>query len=104
MVVSGFNDEMLAVQAVKTGAQDYLVKGEIDSSLLSRAIGYAIERKKTEIALRKVREELEVRVEQRTADLAKANRELRSEIAERKRAEEALRDSQQMLHVIAIRN
>ena len=91
VVVTAFNDEMLAVQAVQAGAQDYLVKGEFDSGLLSRAMRYAIERKKTEIALRKERQELEVRVEKRTEDLAKANKELRNEIAERSRAEAALR-------------
>jgi PAS domain S-box-containing protein len=44
---------------------------------------------------RKARDELEMRVQERTAELAQANRELQAEIAERKRAEEALRDSEQ---------
>jgi PAS domain S-box-containing protein len=91
VVVTGFNDELLAVQAVQAGAQDYLVKGEFGSALLSRAMRYAIERKKTEIALRREREDLEARVERRTADLAKANDELRNQIAERSRMEKALR-------------
>jgi len=48
-------------------------------------------------ALQQAREELERRVEQRTADLARANEELRQEIAERRKAEEALRTSEAML-------
>ncbi len=50
------------------------------------------ERKRAEEALRKAHEELERRVQERTAELAKANEALRAEITERKRAEEALQD------------
>lgn len=49
------------------------------------------ERKRMEEELRKSRDELEIRVEERTAELAKANEKLRAEITERKRTEEALR-------------
>jgi PAS domain S-box-containing protein len=48
LVLSGMDDENLAIRAVREGAQDYLVKGRIDGYLLSRAISYAIERKQAE--------------------------------------------------------
>ncbi len=44
LIISGLQDEALAVQAVQNGAQDYLIKGQINSQALSRAIRYAIER------------------------------------------------------------
>ncbi len=48
IVLSGLNDQSLALQAVQNGAQDYLVKGEGPSELLARSIHYAIERKRAE--------------------------------------------------------
>lgn len=51
IVLSGLNDQTLALQAVQNGAQDYLVKGEGPSELLARSIHYAIERKRAEARL-----------------------------------------------------
>jgi PAS domain S-box-containing protein len=44
VVLSDVNDQQLALQAVAQGAQDYLVKGQISSEILTRVIYYAIER------------------------------------------------------------
>src|ERR1043166_223746 len=52
LVLSGSDDEDLAIKTVREGAQDYLVKGTFDGRLLLRSIRYAIERKRSEEALR----------------------------------------------------
>ena len=48
IILTGLADEEVGINAVKQGAQDYLVKGEFDGKLLVRSINYAIERKRLE--------------------------------------------------------
>jgi diguanylate cyclase (GGDEF)-like protein len=91
VVLSGLSDEEVALRAVQSGAQDYLVKGQVDSALLTRSIRYAMERSRAEEALRQAHGELEHRVQERTAELASAVAALKTEIAERKLAEEHIR-------------
>jgi diguanylate cyclase (GGDEF)-like protein len=52
VVLTALNDENIAVQSVRQGAQDYLVKGKFEGELLIRSIHYAIERQRTEATLR----------------------------------------------------
>jgi two-component system cell cycle sensor histidine kinase/response regulator CckA len=100
IVLSIVADQDLAVQAVQLGAQDYLIKGIVDSGGLVRSIRYARERRRAEQLLLKAQAELETRVRDRTSELARANAELRAEVAERKQAEEAVRASQRLLQGI----
>lgn len=53
IVLTGLADETVGIQAVKEGAQDYLIKGQVDSRLLVRSVCYAIERKRVEEALQR---------------------------------------------------
>jgi len=97
VIMSGMGDEDLAIKALHEGAQDYLVKGQVDSNLLTRSIRYAIERKQSEEALRRAYDELDMRVQERTLELVLTNEALIAEIAERKKAEEALQKSEASL-------
>lgn len=63
IILTGLLDEDLAINIVSEGAQDYLVKGQIDKQLLSRSIKYSIERKRIEIDLRKSEEKYRSMVE-----------------------------------------
>gem|GEM_PF-986179 len=58
VVLTCLGDEKLGVQAIKEGAQDYLIKGQVDSKLLKRTIMYAIERKQAEKFLKESREKI----------------------------------------------
>ncbi len=95
VVATGHGSESVAVEMMKHGAYDYVIKGTTFMLLLPAVVDRALERVRqaerlaeTEEELRQAQEELERRVEQRTAELAEVNRRLRIEIDERKRAED----------------
>ena len=69
LILTGLSDRELAVKAVREGAGDYLVKGEVDDRLLRRSISYAIERKKSEEELLLAQNNLEKKVVERTIEL-----------------------------------
>jgi len=83
IILTGFDDEDLAITAVREGAQDYMVKGQVNSLLLSRSISYAIERKLIEDELIRHRYYLNELVEQRTEELENLNLSLQEEIQEK---------------------
>ncbi len=56
LVLTGADDESLGVSAVTAGAQDYLVKGRVDGTMLGRCIRYAIERKRADESARQLHE------------------------------------------------
>ncbi len=58
VVLTGLDDESKAVTAMKEGAQDYLVKGNVDGDALSRSIRYAIERKEVIREIESLRREV----------------------------------------------
>jgi signal transduction histidine kinase len=97
VVLSGINDTALAVETVQLGAQDYLVKGHVDNDVLIRSLRYAMERKRIQLQLKRAQEETEKRVQDRTAALRTINERLQLEIAERKKAEEAVLQSNRQL-------
>ena len=76
IVLTGLNSAEIGILAVKMGAQDYLIKKEIDSKQLSSSIRYSIERKKIELELQKSQDTLEEKVKERTKELEESNKEL----------------------------
>lgn len=102
IVLTGQGNESVAVEAMKGGAQDYLLKGQVTRQSLQSAVRNAVEKvalqreveertaelARANEALQKMYSELETLVRQRTAELSHANEELKREIAVRKWAEE----------------
>ncbi len=96
IMLTGAGNRRVDEEALQAGAADYLVKTQLNVDLLERSIRYALKHKQVETALQKARAELELRVQERTAELTTANDALRAEITERKRAEQKLRDSERL--------
>ena len=84
VLLTGFKDEILALEAVRQGAQDYLVKEQVTTDILIRSINYAIERmhyleKIYQIGerLQKINQQLERQVKNFTFQLEHQNQELK---------------------------
>jgi signal transduction histidine kinase len=78
VVLSGQDNETLALEAVQAGAQDYLVKGESNGETIARAIRYAIERKRGEKLLFEAKEKAESASKAKSEFLATMSHELRT--------------------------
>ncbi len=78
IVLTGLDDEDTAIEAVHNGAQDYLVKGHCDGQLITRAIRYAIERKRGELQLTEAKELAEAASRAKSTFLAHMSHELRT--------------------------
>lgn len=99
VVLTHTNNPELAIEAVRQGAQDYLVKRFLNQEVLVRSLRYAIERKQQAEALRRANEALEARVASRTSALETANRRLRQEIAHRQAVQERLILAQKVANI-----
>ncbi|NEQ36480.1 MAG: response regulator [Okeania sp. SIO3I5] len=81
VILTGMNDQKLAMEAVRKGAQDYLIKGQVTTELLTQSIRYAIERKIIQKELKKRTEQLEKtnqELKKRTEELEAVNQELKA--------------------------
>jgi signal transduction histidine kinase len=96
IMLTGAGNRRVDEEAMQNGAADYLLKTQLNVDLLERSIRYALKHKQVETALQQAHDELELRVQERTAELTAANDALRAEMAERKRAEQKLRDSERL--------
>jgi two-component system, sensor histidine kinase and response regulator len=76
IILTGLNDDSLALKLVQGGAQDFVAKVDVSGNNLTRAILYAVERERLEQEFRKLNLQLEQRVKDRTAELEASNREL----------------------------
>jgi PAS domain S-box-containing protein len=99
ILLTGQGEREVDIEAMRAGAADYLTKGQIDAALLERSIRYAIERQRDREALRQARDDLERRVQERTAALQRAIEALRTEISERQQTEAALDRQREWLRV-----
>jgi PAS domain S-box-containing protein len=83
IVLTGLDNQEIGLQALSRNAQDYLVKGKINSDALVRCIRYTIERDRSEKFVRQMNAELGQRVAEQTAEIRAANERLEQRVAAR---------------------
>ena len=92
VVLTMLDNEKTGLDALKEGAQDYLVKGQMSGPSIARSLRYAIERNRIEKELKKHRDSLEEQVTERTQQLAGVNRELREQYSALAKKDEAIQE------------
>lgn len=95
--------QVVALAVVANKQSDYVNDDVKNIETFATAVQMLLDRQQANEDLKKARDELEQRVKERTAELVKANEQLKGEIEERKQAEEALRESEE-LHRITLSN
>jgi signal transduction histidine kinase len=93
IMMSAEPERAVDIRAMESGAADFLIKPRLDAARLERSIRYAVESSRRAAELRRVRDELETRVAERTDALETMNEALAAEVAERRAAERALREA-----------
>jgi len=78
VVLTGLDDESLATQALQEGAQDYLIKGQLETHALLRAVRYAIERQRMQVETDQVRK---LQLQLKDEFLSHVSHELRSPLS-----------------------
>ncbi|MGH8569164.1 MAG: response regulator, partial [Gammaproteobacteria bacterium] len=99
IVLTGHSAFEVDVDAMRAGAADYLLKDRIDAAALERAIRYTLERKRDRAALANFNQLLDLRVQERTAELQQANAALEAEMQRSRQAQEELKESQERLRL-----
>ncbi len=92
LLLSAGSDRALDLAAMESGASGFLALDLLGADRLERTIRYAVEARRQEAVLRRAREELQERVEERSTSLETTNAALAVEVAERRRAEQKLRE------------
>jgi signal transduction histidine kinase len=90
IVLSGYDAEDIAMKCVEQGAQDYLVKGQINPPVLLRSIRYALERHRAQTELRRAHDLLEEHVAERTRELAHTAAQLEDATGQLRQAQQRM--------------
>ncbi len=97
ILLTGQDDREIDIQAMNAGAADYLVKASIDTLLLERSIRYSLAASAHQAELAKANAELEIRVEQRTAELKEAYDRLTEKASQLENTVKELQQTQSQL-------